>query len=896
MVSREEIKRELSILKEAGIGGVEINPIEFPHRIDNDDMGLESYRWLSDKWIDLLSYTFEEAKKQGIICDLIVGSGWPFGAETLAPEERAEVLLLNVDHIDGPCIFEKPRQEILDAIDPKVSVPCPDREFKIISMHLVPDPINSTDQAIDISEKSNDNLISIEVPVGKHALYSLVRVTSFASVINGAPGAAGPILDHMNKDAVTKYLNKMSSGIESECGPLSNHLRALFTDSMELEGCNWCSDFPEEFKLRRGYDIMPWLPFIMFKVGRLGGVINDKYGVKKTNSFEEETARVRFDFEYTKAELLYERFTLTYLDWCKELGVKSRAQAYGRGFFPLRTSLGYDIPEGESWTTNWLKHKVGEEMPDSDYRRGRAYTMINKYVSSAAHLSGKRVVSCEEMTNTYMVFNTSLERLKNGSDQSIISGITHSVWHGFNYSPPNAPYPGWVQYGSYLNEQNNWWPYFNLLNKYKARISAVLQNSDMYSDIAILPANYDLWSTMGVQTDPFPEKLNVTYTSLLWEAICKNGGASDYISEDIIKNSEIRKGKLCYGNKEFATIFLPGVESIIPESLEKLLSFVKGGGKLFCIDVLPSKSPGLKNYQERDSEVLSLVTKMNNYPDNFILLSLPKDISFLEWYSKLLKEYSLSHYLDIEKPDQWLMQIRCQGPEESEILFISNSNIHKEHSSRIKINSELVSKRSAWVWNPETGNKRSLYLDNDNSFILKLGPAESILIVFDYSTDDDTLKEQKPLAKKVSEITASWNLDFIHCRNDKFNSLTLNTLKDLSQLEEYKYFSGKIIYKCTLDIEANLANYMELKQVFDIAELKINGVNCGLSWYGNRIYDISKAIRVGKNSVEIIVTTLMGNYMKSLTNNPNAQYWTNEKRKNQDLTPLGLGGPVVLLV
>lgn len=285
----------------------------------------------------------------------------------------------------------------------------------------------------------------------------------------------------------------MSDTIQKKIGPLSNHLRALFTDSMELEGCNWCEDFADEFKKRRGYDLMPYLPFTMFKVGRLGAVVDEKYGVTKSPEFEEIIRRVRFDFEYTKAELLYERFTETYLEWCREQNVKSRAQAYGRGFFPLETSLGYDIPEGESWTTNWLRHKLGEEMSDQDYRRGRGYTMINKYVSSAAHLTGKRVVSCEEMTNTYLVFNATLELLKIGSDQAIMSGITHSIWHGFNYSPPEAPFPGWVQYGSYYNENNNWWPYFKYLNQYKARISSLLQQADMYTDMAILPANYDMW-------------------------------------------------------------------------------------------------------------------------------------------------------------------------------------------------------------------------------------------------------------------------------------------------------------------------------------------------------------------------------------------------------------------
>ena len=123
------------------------------------------------------------------------------------------------------------------------------------------------------------------------------------------------------------------------------------------------------------------------------------------------------------------------------------------------------------------------------------------------------------MTNTYTVFNATLEFLKKGSDMSAISGTTHPIWSGYNYTPPEAPFPGWVRYGSYYHENNPWWPYFKYLNKYRARLSSQLQQADMCTDIALLPANYDMWGEMGVQTDPFPERLNVPYTSLIWEAI-----------------------------------------------------------------------------------------------------------------------------------------------------------------------------------------------------------------------------------------------------------------------------------------------------------------------------------------------------------------------------------------
>ena len=91
-VEKNEIIRELRLLKEAGVGGVEINPIDFPST--GDDLGIKSIRWLSDEWIDLLQVTFNEAKKLDMTCDLIVGSGWPFGAETLPHDERAQVALM----------------------------------------------------------------------------------------------------------------------------------------------------------------------------------------------------------------------------------------------------------------------------------------------------------------------------------------------------------------------------------------------------------------------------------------------------------------------------------------------------------------------------------------------------------------------------------------------------------------------------------------------------------------------------------------------------------------------------------------------------------------------------------------------------------------------------------
>jgi alpha-L-rhamnosidase len=105
-VEAKELIRELHLLKAAGIGGVEINPISFPST--GDDLGKKSLIWLSEEWINMLLVTFEEAKKLDITCDLIVGSGWPFGSESLQGEERAQVVIINAEKLEGRnSIFSK---------------------------------------------------------------------------------------------------------------------------------------------------------------------------------------------------------------------------------------------------------------------------------------------------------------------------------------------------------------------------------------------------------------------------------------------------------------------------------------------------------------------------------------------------------------------------------------------------------------------------------------------------------------------------------------------------------------------------------------------------------------------------------------------------------------------
>jgi hypothetical protein len=197
-------------MKEAGIGGVEINPIKFPQR--TDDLGKPSLQWLGEEWLNALEHTFAEAKFLGLTCDLIVGSGWPFGAEYLQGEERAQIVLIGTKKLEGKLDFEASVFDLLKEADPAVSSPHARRKMEILSVKLVPDPLNKMEEVQDLTHQLKTGFITVPIAQGKFVLYTLVKIDSFLEVINGAPGADGPVLNHFDKAAVAKYLNHMSDG------------------------------------------------------------------------------------------------------------------------------------------------------------------------------------------------------------------------------------------------------------------------------------------------------------------------------------------------------------------------------------------------------------------------------------------------------------------------------------------------------------------------------------------------------------------------------------------------------------------------------------------------------------------------------------------------------------
>ena len=139
---------------------------------DTDDLGKKSLPWLSDEWIDMLKVAFDEAKSLDMTCDLIVGSGWPFGAEFLKGDERADVVVNYSEKLSGPIDYEVSRDGLFCAADPAISSPFLGKKMELVSLQLVPEPFGSLDQAIDLMDKEVDGTFKFKVPDGKYVLFA----------------------------------------------------------------------------------------------------------------------------------------------------------------------------------------------------------------------------------------------------------------------------------------------------------------------------------------------------------------------------------------------------------------------------------------------------------------------------------------------------------------------------------------------------------------------------------------------------------------------------------------------------------------------------------------------------------------------------------------------------
>ena len=451
-----------------------------------------------------------------------------------------------------------------------------------------------------------------------------------------------------------------------------------------------------------------------------------------------------------------------------------------------------------------------------------------------------------------------------------------------------------------------------------------MQHGTYYADIAILNPENDMWSTIGMQNEPFPNTTRAPYKTMIWEAISQCGGGVDYVSENILQQSMVKRGNLCFNQRKYNTLMLIDVERMHPETAQQLLQFVKTGGKLLCIGTIPYQSLGLSgDCLAKDSVVRSCFEQLQAFDDRFVFVEPPKE-GFISWYDSLMRAEQLPHYLDIETPSPFMMQNRYTTDDGSEMLFIINSHRYQSHQTKITFHKALTHRRHPWAWDLQTGERYPLILNEDGSYDIDLGPAESMLIVFDRTSvsvqgnpsgmqgtpKGTSATNRRELRSAVGascyardhtasvDLSTDWDVELIHARLDTILHTHFDTLFDLKDHPETQHFAGTIVYRKTIPMDTLNPCVLDLGLVEGISEVFVNGQSAGVKYYGRRQYDISNLLREGENNLEIRVTTTLGNYLKTLTKEENPTTWiyVNHPKRDQPLQPTGLIGPVKLAI
>ena len=903
-VTPPEAIRQLELLAQNGVGGVEMNTLQMPQEVPEEFLNFaEPLEWLSPEWCAVLEAASTRARALGMTPDVIIGSGWPFGGEFLPVDFQAKRVQTVRVEVPGGTTYHATLDELAHhQSDEPLSkqrhrIEPPGRR-EVLSMLLLERgaaqvrvvPVDLAG-AYDAAAKT----VSVEVPAGEHELLVALLETGYTKVKLGAPGASGPLLDHFNRAAVEDYLLNMSGKIELHLGRrLGELVRATFTDSMELEGANWTNDFARAFQARRGYDVLPWLPLVL---------------TDRDSSWGAELSRdvrdVRYDFFHTIVELFDERYLATYREWSSRLGLETRMQAYGPTIHPLHGSMGVSIPEGESWL--WRNSELQPPGLNLDS------TVANKYVSSGANLTGKRTVTFEAMTNPTAVTRETLHDFKRLMDLSLLDGVNHPILHGFNCSPREAGFPGWVRFGVYFHEQVPYWDHWKLFSDYASRLGVVFRHSEYQAKVAVLPPLGEEWETHGLLYQPFPEPMHIWYQYLMTDAFQMQGVGVDFVSEEVIQAADVGAAKLRFNTRAYDVIVLQSVTALDAKTAEQLAAFAAGGGKVVFVGGVPERSLG---YIDRDRNARRVVQAMQQVqqagglryeappvPENHIphtrrnFRGMPQDYrDLLKLTAKILEDTRLAADVEISKVTSDLQQVLHVDDAGNHYYFFANANEEATVDTIVRFR---TGQGRPVVMDALTGSIGGTLPEEPDGYRVLLRPAESLLVRLGGAGGSTDHRDQMATVRRGPgrvvdrfPLRGEWRVRFHTANDGPTFTRTMGQLGDLAESSdaEVAHFGGKVVYETTLDLD-QVPEYpvLNLGRVHGTSQLSVNGRDLGVVWYGMHEYHLDGYLQEGENDIRIEVTTTLANHLRSLQDNPTAQRlagWSPKIRMGLEQNPV----------
>lgn len=848
-VNDRDLTRLLNEYQKAGLGGVEITPIYGVKGAESQFID-----FLSPTWMDRLDHTLAEAKRVGLGVDLAQASGWPFGGPWVSAADACKYVAFQTYALKGGERLAEPvaftQKPILRTVGEKIDLKNlvepiaknPDLQKHAFDQVRFEKPLplqalmaySEGKQALDLTEKvTADGKLDWVAPSGAWTLYAVFQGWHGKMVERAGPGGEGDVIDHFSKTATQNYLRRFDEAFR---GRDVSSIRAFFNDSYEVDDAsgegNWTPALFSEFQKRRGYDLRRHLPALFGKAD------------------DDQNRRVLSDYRETISELLLENYTQTWSTWAKTKGALIRNQAHGSPANNLDLYAVTDIPEIE-----------GTEL------------LRIKFASSAAHVTGKPLTSSESATWNNEHFLSKLSDVKRDMDRFLLGGVNHAFYHGTNYSPQSAAWPGWLFYAAvHFNPNNSFWTDFGKLNQYVARCQSFLQAGKPDNDVLVYLPMYDAYVRPGKVLLQHFDGIDHGFRGLPVETIAatlwEKGYGFDFISDRQLLTVKTGGGSLQTGGATYRTVLVPDARILPLATLEQLLNLAQAGATVVFAGALPDDVPGLSTLDTRRAAFQKRLASLmfsDTETAGVQRASVGKGAVFLgKNPDPLLVAAGLKRETLV---DQDLQFIRRRS-EKGQTYFVANWG-EKTVEGWVPLQTAA---KSVALYNPMTEAMGLASLrasaSGANEVYLRLAPGESCLVETSATVLTGPAYAYHRSAGTPQPLNGNWNVTFVSGGPDLPAAVKTDKLESWTAWngEAGQRFSGTATYTLSFAKPADSAGgwQLDLGRVAESARVSLNGQNLGTLLGPTFAVFIPKTALKPSNTLTVTVSNGMANRIADL--------------------------------
>ncbi|MEI6647150.1 MAG: glycosyl hydrolase [bacterium] len=627
-----------------------------------------------------------------------------------------------------------------------------------------------------------------------------------------AKGGHGLECDKLSKQAAKVAFAGLMGKVISDNKPLVGQGKVLVSthiDSWESGSQNWTPLMREEFKQRRGYDLLSYLPVFT------GRVVENV----------EVSERFLWDLRQSISDMLVENYAGEFRRLANEQGLRLSIEAYDT---PPTDDMKYagqaDEPMAEFWS--WAKFNA-------------FYSCIE--MASSAHTYGKKILGAEAFTaSSTENWRGHPAALKDLGDWAFCEGINRFVVSLFAAQPWTNVAPGMAMgpWGMHYERTQTWWEQSKPWHEYLARCQYLLRQGLFVADVLYLQPE-------GAPRRFTPPAEAWAAPYLPWAPPYLRGGYNfDGCNSDVLLNRlAVKSGKLVLPDgMNYRVLVVPPMETMTLRVLRKLKELADQGATIIADPKPPVKSPSLADVGAGDETIKTLA---------------------VELWSKLVTGKTAPQLL-LErgiKPDfsaKPVLRYIHRATADTDLYFVANP----KPTAMDAVAEFRITGKQPELWWPDTGRtelaKDYEIKDGITRVPLRLDPSGSVFVIFRQATQTTKGTGKNWIdTTPVQEITGPWDVSFDPKWGGPAQPVTFDKLQDWSKHPDagIKYYSGHATYRTTFQAK-KLKCILDLGKVAIMAEVKLNGKPLGIVWKPPYRVDVSEALKEGENTLEIKVVNL----------------------------------------